>query len=181
MALRKAGSYSKFYAMPYTRKSKVKKKSFIKTVPNPKVVKFKMGDVSGYNKGKYPIQLEVYTTESVQIRDNAIEAMRQYLHRFLTEQIGKDYYFEIKTVPHHILRENRMLTGAGADRMQTGMALSFGVSMSRASLIKAGKMLFLVSVLNPRHEQIARKLRYSSKTKLPCKIHVETKIKKFII
>ena len=178
MALRKAGSYSKYKATPYTRKSKVKRVNYIKAVPNPKVVKFKMGDVSGYNKGKYPIEIAVYTRESVQIRDNALEAMRQYLHRFLTEQVGKDYYFEIKPVPHHILRENRMITGAGADRMQTGMALSFGVAMSRAALVKAGKMLFRVAVLNPRHEQIARSLIYSSKTKLPCAIHLETVRKK---
>jgi len=178
MAIRKAGSYSKFKTVPFTRKSKVKKKNFIKTVPNPKVVKFKMGDISGFNQGKYPIVIEVFATESVQIRDNAIEAMRQYLHRFLTEQVGKDYYFEIKTAPHHILRENRMITGAGADRMQTGMALSFGVSMSRAAIVKAGKMLFLVAVMTPKHEQIARELIYSSKTKLPCTIHVETIRKK---
>ena len=178
MAIRKAGSYSKYGALPYTRKSKVKSKNYIKAVPNPKIVKFRMGDTSGYNKGKYPIEIRVYTTESIQIRDNATEAMRQYLHRFLTEQIGKDYYFEIKPVPHHILRENRMITGAGADRMQTGMALSFGVAMSRAALVKAGKMLFKVAVLNPRHEQIARTLIYSAKTKLPCRIHVETVRKK---
>lgn len=178
MALRKAGSYSKFKALPYTRKSKKKSKNYIKAVPNPQVVKFRMGDISGYNKGKYPIQIEVYTKESVQIRDNALEAMRQYLHRFLTEQVGKDYYFEIKPVPHHILRENRMITGAGADRMQTGMALSFGVAMSRAALIKAGKMLFKIAVLNPRHEQIARTLIYSAKTKIPCKIHLDTVKKK---
>ena len=55
MAIRKAGSYSKFKTVPFTRKSKVKKKNFIKTVPNPKVVKFKMGDISGFNQGKYPI------------------------------------------------------------------------------------------------------------------------------
>ena len=174
MALRKAGSYSKFYAMPYTRKSKVKKKSYIKTVPNAKIVKFRMGDISGFNQGKYPITLKVYTKENVQIRDNAMEALRQYLHRFLTERVGKDYFFEIKTVPHHILRENRMITGAGADRMQTGMALSFGVSMARASLVKAGKMLFQVAVMTPKHEEIARELIYSAKTKIPCRIHIET-------
>ncbi|MDO8517251.1 MAG: 50S ribosomal protein L16 [Nanoarchaeota archaeon] len=178
MALRKAGSYSKKYARPYTRKSKVKQKSYIKAVPYSKVVKLRMGDLEGYAKGKYPITLNVYSVDALQIRDNAIESIRQYLHRFLAELVGKDYYFEIKIYPHHILRENKMITGAGADRMQTGMALSFGKTMGRAALVKKGQLLFFVSLLNQKHESIARDLINSAKVKMPGKIHVETIKKK---
>ena len=155
---------------PYTRFSKYKKLSYVRSRPVCKIVRFNMGDQAK----TFECVMHLVPKTALQIRDNAIEAMRQYLHRFLTELVGKDYYFEIKPVPHHILRENRMITGAGADRMQTGMALSFGVAMSRAALVKAGKMLFVVAVMNPRHEEIARTLIYSCKTKLPCKIHLET-------
>jgi len=34
------------------------------------------------------------------------------------------YFFRIIPFTHHIQRENKMLTGAGADRTQTGMQLS---------------------------------------------------------
>ena len=68
MALRKAGSYSKRYARPYTRKSKVKSKSYIKTIPNSKVVKFKMGDVKGYDAGAYKTIINIISKERTQIR-----------------------------------------------------------------------------------------------------------------
>ena len=173
MALRKAGAYSKRYARPFTRKSKVKQKSYIKTVPNSKIVKFKMGDLKGFRAGKYKIVLDVKTKERIQMRDNAIEAVRQFMNRFLQEKVGKDFYLEIKPYPHHILRENKMLTGAGADRMQTGMAKAFGKSMGRAALLNANKTIFLVGVQNPKGEVIARKLIKSVKARLPCKVSVE--------
>lgn len=175
MALRKGGAYSKKYARPYTRKSKVTAKSYIKTVPNSKIVKFRMGDITGFDNGKYPIQLNIHSKETVQLRDNAIEAVRQYLNRFLQEKLGKDFYFEVKPYPHHILRENKMLTGAGADRMQTGMALSFGKTIGRAALVKAGQLIFIVGVKTPKHEADARKLISSMKARIPCRLHIETK------
>jgi len=82
MALRKGSAYSKRYARPYTRVSKKRTKSYIKTVPNSKIVKFKMGDLKGFDAGEYPIQIHVISKENCQIRDNSIEAVRQFFNRF---------------------------------------------------------------------------------------------------
>ena len=174
MALRKAGAYSKRYARPFTRKSKVKSKSYIKVVPNTKVVKLRMGDIDGFEAGKFPIILNIKSKEQVQLRDNAIESVRQYLHRFMTEKIGKDYYFAVNVYPHHILRENKMITGAGADRMQTGMALSFGQSMGRAALVKKGQQIMTIAIPNTKAEQTVRLLLASCKAKMPCHLVVDT-------
>ena len=173
MALRKAGAYSKKKARPYTRKSKVKQKSYIKTVPNSMVVKFRMGDLKGFRDGKYKIILSAVSKDKVQMRDNSIEAMRQFLNRFLTEKLGKEFYFEVKPYPHHILRENKMLTGAGADRMQTGMSQSYGKSMGRAAFVKPGQVVFKIGVMNEKGEIEARKLIKSVKARLPCSVSVE--------
>ena len=170
MALRKASAYTKKKVTPFTRKSKVRKKSYIKTIPNSKIVKFKMGDITGYEAGKFPIQIQVVSKESVQIRDNAIEAVRQYLNRFLQKKGGKEFYLEAKVFPHHILRENKMLTGAGADRMQTGMARAFGKTMGRAAIIKKDQVLFIVAVKTEKAESMARGLIRSIKARLPCKV-----------
>jgi len=74
--------------------------------------------------------------------------------------------------PHHILRENKMLTGAGADRMQTGMSRAFGKSMGRAALVKPGQTLFIIGVKRAADEIEARKLIRSAKSRLPCKISI---------
>jgi len=66
MALRKSSAYTKRKARPYTRSSKKRAKSYIKTVPNSQIVKFKMGDIKGFDKGEYPITLNVTSKENVQ-------------------------------------------------------------------------------------------------------------------
>jgi len=174
MALRKASAYSKKYTRPYTRKSKKRTKSFIKTVPNSQIVKFKMGDIKGYDNGDYPIQIKVISKENCQVRDNSIEAVRQYFNRFLQVKLGKEFYLEVKIYPHHILRENKMLTGAGADRMQTGMSRAFGKTIGRAALVKPNQTLFILGVKNTKHEIEARKLIRAIKARLPCKVATET-------
>ncbi|RMD46151.1 50S ribosomal protein L16 [Candidatus Pacearchaeota archaeon] len=176
MALRKGSAYSKRYTRPYTRKSKKKSKSYIKTIPNSRIVKFKMGDIKGYGNGRYPIILSVVSKERVQLRDNAIEAIRQYLNRFVQARIGKEFYLEIKVYPHHILRENKMLTGAGADRMQTGMSRAFGKTIGRAALIEPEQILLRLGVKTPKQEREARKLISSIKAKLPCKVTTRKEI-----
>ena len=172
MALRKGSAYTKRKVTPYTRNSKKRAKSYIKTVPNSKIVKFKMGDIKGFDKGEYPIALSVLSKERIQFRDNAIEAVRQYLNRFLQVKLGKEFYLEVKIYPHHILRENKMLTGAGADRMQTGMSRAFGKTMGRAALIKPKQVLFIIGVKTPRAEIESRVLIKSVKSRMPCKISI---------
>ena len=170
MALRKGSAYTKRYARPFTRASKKRNKSYIKTIPNSKIVKFKMGDINGFDDGEYAVKIGVTAKQAAQIRDNPIEAVRQYLNRHLQTKVGKEFYLEVKIFPHHILRENKMLTGAGADRMQTGMSRAFGKTMGRAALVKPGQLMFIVGVKTHKAEIEARKLIKSIKARLPCAV-----------
>jgi large subunit ribosomal protein L10e len=173
MALRKGSAYSKRYARPYTRNSKKRAKSYIKTIPNSRIVKFKMGDIKGFDNRKYPIVLEIKSKENCQVRDNSIEAIRQFFNRFIQKKLGKEFYLEVKVYPHHILRENKMLTGAGADRMQTGMSRAFGKTMGRAALVKVNQTLFVIGIKTFKQEVDARKLISSIKARIPCKLKIE--------
>jgi ribosomal protein L16/L10AE len=67
-----------------------------------------------------------------------------------------------------------MLTGAGADRMQTGMSRSFGKTMGRAAFVKPGQTLYIVGVKDTKAEVEARKLIRSVKARLACKVTVRT-------
>jgi len=174
MGLRRAACDSRRPCVPFTRKSKFKQYSYIKVVPATKLTKMRMGDLAGYKAGKYKTIMIVRTRHRVQLRDNALEATRQFLNRFLLEKVGKEFYFEVKPYPHHIIRENKMLTGAGADRMQTGMALSFGKSTGRACLLGIGDPIFVIGVNGQKSESIARKLVGSIKARMPCLMHIET-------
>ncbi|MEM4625793.1 MAG: 50S ribosomal protein L16, partial [Candidatus Pacearchaeota archaeon] len=110
--------------------------------------------------------------QKIQIRDNALEAVRQYLSRNLEKQISGQYYFEVKVHPHHILRENKMLTGAGADRMQTGMSASFGKTIGRAALVNPGQEIYLFATSGSKQIKVIRDLLTSIKAKLPCKVKI---------
>jgi large subunit ribosomal protein L10e len=131
-----------------------------------------MGDQKGYDNGEYPVQLHMTSKDNCQIRDNSIEAIRQYLNRFLQIKVGKEFYLEVKVFPHHILRENKMLTGAGADRMQTGMSRAFGKTMGRAALVKPNQVLYIVAVKNQKAEVMARKLIKSIKARIACRTSI---------
>ena len=177
VALRKATAYSKRKVVPYTRISKKKGKAYIKTVPVQKIVKFTMGNEGLFNIGKFPHHLTLIALEKVQIRHNALESCRQYLNKKLDNTLAGQYFFKIIPFPHHVQRENKMLTGAGSDRMQTGMQLSFGKSMGKAAILKPGKPIFFIAVANPNGVKITRDLFKEIKSKLPCRTRIVYEIK----
>lgn len=178
MALRKASAYSKRIVVPYTRVSKQKGKAYIKTVPPQSIVKFTMGSERMYNEGKLPFTLTLVSAEGAQVRHNALESCRQFLNKNLDELLAGQYLFKVVPYPHHIQRENKMLTGAGADRMQTGMQLSFGKAMGKAAIVKKGGRIFFFAVPNEKAVRTVRELLQKIKPKLPCTTKVLYEMKK---
>ena len=139
--LRKGHCYSGV-ERSYTRKSKYKKKGYVKAVPTTKIVKFDMGNLSK----TFPYRVDLVVKDPIQIRQNALESCRLLINRNLIKSIGTDFYLKLRTYPHHILRENRMLTGAGADRMQTGMQKAFGTPVNISAQLKKDQTLFSIKV-----------------------------------
>ena len=160
--LRKGRCYSKI-TRPWTRKSKFKKKGFIKAIPTIKVVRFTMGDP----KKDFKYSIKLISKVPHQIRHNALESSRQIVNRSLNDKVGpSNYLFQINAYPHHVLRENRMLSGAHADRLQTGMSHSFGKAMGTAAQVHKGKTLFTVKV-NKEHIDLARIALKTATPRLP--------------
>ncbi|MEK6974433.1 MAG: 50S ribosomal protein L16 [Nanoarchaeota archaeon] len=166
--LRKGHCYTNI-KRPYTRKSKFQKKGFIKSVPNSKVVRFEMGDP----KKQYNTKVMLVSKQDIQIRHNAIESARQIINRNLTNKLGQNnYFFQVHMVPHHILRENKMLGGAHADRLQTGMAHAFGKPVGLASQVKTGKVMFSVNV-NAENIESAKESLLKATPRLPGRATIE--------
>ena len=168
-ALRKANAYSKKKVNPFTRTSKKKNKKYVRTIPQQKIVKFTMGKT---DLKKLRHHLTMISTENCQLRHNALEACRQYINKQADKQFAGNYGFKIFSYPHHIQRENKMLTGAGADRMQTGMQLAYGKSAGKAAILKEGSKIFFIAVANETAVKFARKIFKQIKPKLPCKTKV---------
>lgn len=173
MALRKALAYSKKPARPYTRNSKRKGKSYIKTIPFSKIVKFSGGAEKDFREGKHPFEVKLIAEQWCQVRDNALESCRMFITKALDNNALGQYFLVVKAHPHHMLRENKSAAAvAGADRISTGMTQSFGVVIGRAAMVNAGQEIFFVSCASEKAAQAARDALTKIKAKVPCKSRV---------
>jgi len=175
MALRKGHCYTP-RKRAYTRKSRLRSKNYVKAGPPSKISKFIMGDSPSYFAGKFDLMISFLTCQEIQLRDNSLEAARQLILRHLNNDV-KTFCFFLHKYPHHILRENKMLTGAGADRMQSGMKHCFGKPVNLAAQVKAGEKIFSVACNLDKAKDVHRILDMA-KPKLPKKYTiVEEKLK----
>ena len=118
---------------PNTRKSKYRKKSFVRGAPVCRIVKFMIGNL----QGKFAYRVDLCTKEVMQVRDNALESARLATNRTMEKAIGKSgFRLQIRVYPHHVLREHALASGAGADRFSSGMAHSFGKPAGNAAQLK---------------------------------------------
>jgi large subunit ribosomal protein L10e len=125
----------------WTRYSRSKpRKSFIKSLPHADLHQYRMGAM----KDDFDLKMDLVSEDAVIIRDNAIESARQSSNKCLEKNVPGNYYLIVRVYPHHVVRENKMIAGAGADRLQKGMRQAFGRPTDRAARLKAGSVLFTV-------------------------------------
>ena len=170
MALRPAKCYRKL-KRPNTRQSKKRpRKGYVKGVPYPKITRFETGN----SRKKFSAKAVLVSRAGVQIRHNALEAARVSANRILTEGLGEDGYFlKVLVYPHHVMRENPLATGAGADRYQTGMRLSFGNPIGLAARVKEGQNLIEARFAKGKEAIVKNALKVAS-SKLPVKTRILT-------
>jgi large subunit ribosomal protein L10e len=141
---------------------------YIHGSPAPKVSKFNMGDLST----QFARKIHLVAREHVQIRHNALEAARVSANKVLTDRWGETgYRLQLVLYPHIILRENKMIATAGADRLQEGMRRAFGKPTGRAARVQPGQSIIIIYVPEDGVET-ARKAAEVAGTKLPTKTRV---------
>ncbi|MCC6004335.1 MAG: 50S ribosomal protein L16 [Thermofilum sp.] len=166
MPLRPGKCYRHFGTPPYTRLE------YIKSNPPVLVPKFDLGNP----KGNFDTVLKLIVLKPGQIRANALEAARQHANKYLSTEVGDaNYFLRVNVFPHHILRENKMMAMAGADRLQDGMRLSFGTPVGRAARVESKQAIMLVKVDSKNVEKAKEALRRAaSKIPLPTRVIVES-------
>lgn len=160
----RAKNYREVKGQSYTRKE------YIRGSPPPKITKFTMGDT----KATFPIRALLIAGEEAQIRHNALEAARIASNRVLLNKLTNAYVLRVVPYPHTILRENKMIFGAHADRLQDGMRKAFGKPVGAAARVKAGQPIIEVGV-NENAVEVAKEALELGKDKLPipCRIVIE--------
>jgi len=149
-------NYRKGNGQPYTRKK------YIKGKPQIKIAKFHGGQM-----GDYDVSVQLLLNEKMQIRHEAIESTRLAANKKLEKTTGETGYFsKLRIYPHVLLRENKMIAAAGADRLQEGMRRAFGKAVSLGARVKRGQLIMEMHV-KKEHVEAARDALKSACVKLP--------------
>lgn len=118
--------------MPYVRRE------YIAGKPQLKIARFS----SGRPRTDYDYKLELIVTENIQIRHNSLEAARLAANKTMAAAGDASFFSTVRVYPHAILRENKMIATAGADRLQEGMRRAFGKSTGLAARVHPGQVIF---------------------------------------
>ena len=157
--------YRQIKGQAYTRRE------YMGGVPNSRVSQYVMGNA----KAEFPVTLTLKVKNRVQIRHTSIEAGRIAANKVLTSQCGApNYQMVVRAFPHVVLRENKLATGAGADRVSSGMRQGFGKTVGTAARLERNQALLTVSV--PADKVAVAKdalWRASRKFPSPCYIDVD--------
>ena len=133
------------------------RRDYIRKTPNSRIVQYDMGNLKD------------------EFRHNSLEAARIASNRLMQRTAGRlGYHLKLRVYPHQIVRENPMATGAGADRVQSGMRNAFGKPISVEAIVKKGQRIITIDVQEKNFEdaKIALK-RAGMKLPVPCKIVVD--------
>jgi large subunit ribosomal protein L10e len=86
-----------------------------------------------------------YSWEKEQCSSECLEAARIAANKYMVKNAGKDaFHLRVRVHPYHVLRINKMLSCAGADRLQTGMRGAFGKPQGLCARVKIGQILLSI-------------------------------------
>jgi large subunit ribosomal protein L10e len=150
------------------------RREYVTGIPGSKIAQHKMGDRER-PEDDYPVQISLSLEEECQIRHGALEASRLSANRYMLKEAGENNYKMIlRKFPHHVIRENKQATGAGADRVSDGMRQAFGKPVGTAARIQKGERLFTAWCDVEDAELVKEAFRRAyNKISPPCRIVVE--------
>jgi len=144
------------------------RREYMGGVPGIRVVQFDMGNL----QDDFPMTVSLAVDEACQIRHTALEAARMSINRKLTKDLGRmNFHLKLRTYPHHVLRENKQATGAGADRVSEGMRRAFGKAVGTAARVRPNQKVFTVYSTPQYLERVKNALRHGGH-KLPSPTHI---------
>merc|ERR1719181_1715603 len=107
----------------------------------------------------------------------SMESARISANKYMVTNAGRDFFhIRMRPHPYNVLRINKTLSCAGADRLSTGMRGAFGKSYGTAARVNIGQVLISVRTKEEKIETAAEALR-RAKFKFPGrqKVHVSSK------
>eukprot|EP00118_Oscarella_pearsei_P024528 m.306253 g.306253 ORF g.306253 m.306253 type:complete len:215 (+) comp41085_c0_seq1:87-731(+) len=128
----------------YCKDKPYPKSRFCRGVPDPKIRIFDLGRKKARVED-FPLCIHLVSDEYEQLSSEALEAGRICANKYMVKHCGKDsFHMRIRLHPFHVLRINKMLSCAGADRLQTGMRGAFGKPCGTVARVNIGQPIMSI-------------------------------------
>merc|ERR1711936_682634 len=125
----------------YCKNKPYPKSRFCRGVPDPKIRIFDLGRKKA-GVDEFPLCVHLVSDELEQLSAEALEAARICCNKYMVKHTAKDqFHIRVRVHPFHVLRINKMLSCAGADRLQTGMRGAFGKTYGTVARVNIGQIL----------------------------------------
>lgn len=100
------------------------------------------------------------SNEYEQLSSEALEAARICANKYLVKVAGKEgFHLRVRVHPFHVVRINKMLSCAGADRLQTGMRGAWGKPNGSVARVNIGQIIMSVRTRDSsKYFTVARRL-----------------------
>jgi large subunit ribosomal protein L10e len=150
----------------YVKNKPYPKSRYCRGVPDPKIRIYDVGNKKA-DVTEFPACVHLISGEKEQISSEALEAARIACNKHMVNAGGKDsFHLRMRAHPFHVLRINKMLSCAGADRLQTGMRGAFGKPQGTVARVEIGQILMSVRT-KPGNINVAREALRRAKHKFP--------------
>ena len=149
-------------------------------MPDPKIRIFDLGRKRA-GVDEFPLCIHLVSNEYEQLSSEALEAARiccnkygsppsdsptntgsNKTNRYLVKVAGKEgFHLRVRAHPYHVVRINKMLSCAGADRLQTGMRGAFGKPNGTVARVNIGQIILSVRTRDTNRAAAIEALRRS--------------------
>lgn len=135
------------------------KSRYCRGVPDSKIRIYDVGNKKA-PVDLFPFVAHLVCDEKQQISSEALEACRVCINKYLGKMVGKDaYHIKMRAHPFHVLRANKMLSCAGADRLSSGMRHSYGKPIGVAARVDIGQILLSVRAKDAAEPHVIEAIR----------------------
>mmetsp|Transcript_14916 Transcript_14916/g.37213 ORF Transcript_14916/g.37213 Transcript_14916/m.37213 type:complete len:230 (-) Transcript_14916:233-922(-) len=142
------------------------KSRFCRGVPDPKIRIYDAG-MKRADVEAFPYCVHLASWEKENVSSEALEAARVAANKYMVKNAGKEaFHLRVRVHPFHVLRINKMLSCAGADRLQTGMRGAFGKPTGVCARVQIGQVLMSIRCKD-NHGPVAQEALRRAKFKFP--------------
>lgn len=126
--------------------------------------KIRMYDI-GKKRARYdefPYCIHLVSGEKEQVSSEALESARIAANKYMTNKTGKEgFHMRTRVHPWHVIRINKMLSCAGADRLQQGMRGAFGKPYGKSARVAIDDIIISIRTTAANVEHAKEALRRS--------------------